>query len=59
MVTSYATLGLPAVAEALNATASPLILCNQKDVPRLAAFCEAACPNLATIVYTSNCVEEV
>ena len=58
VATSYATLGMPAVAEALNQTQAPAILCNSKDVERLAAFCEAQCKTLTTVIYTTNYVED-
>jgi len=57
VATSYATLGLPAVAEAVNETGAPAILCNYRDVARLAKMMEGSCPELRTIIYTRNCVE--
>lgn len=59
VATSYSTLGMNAVAEALNETSAPAILCNLKDVERVAKACEDLCPKLQTIIYTSNyCTEE-
>ena len=59
VATSYATLGMNAVAEALNETAAPVIVCNLKDVVRVAKACEEACPNLKSIVFTKNyCTED-
>jgi long-chain acyl-CoA synthetase len=58
VATSYATLGMGAVAEALNQTCAPVIVCNYKDVARVAKECGSQCPNLRTIVYTRLCVEE-
>jgi long-chain acyl-CoA synthetase len=59
VATSYSTLGMNAVAEALNETAAPVIVCNLKDVVRVAKACEEACPNLKSIVFTKNyCTED-
>jgi long-chain acyl-CoA synthetase len=58
VATSYATLGMGAVAEALNQTAAPVILCNYKDVSKVAAVCDSTCPALTHIVYTRNSVEK-
>ena len=55
VATSYATLGMPAVAEALQQTRAPVILCNYKDVAKVAGLA-ASCPDLKAIVYTRNCV---
>ena len=57
VATSYATLGMPAVAEALNQTGAPVILCNYKDVEKVAALA-GECPALKAVIYTMNCVEE-
>ena len=57
VATSYATLGMPAVAEALNETNAPVIICNYKDVEKVAALA-AQCPQLKAIVYTLNYCEE-
>lgn len=57
VATSYATLGMGAVAEAVNETGAPAILCNYKDVERVAKACERGCPQLHTIIYTRNYVE--
>ena len=57
VATSYATLGMPAVAEALNQTNAPVIICNYKDVEKVAAL-QSECPALKAVIYTMNCVEE-
>jgi long-chain acyl-CoA synthetase len=57
VATSYSTLGMAAVAEAINSTSSPVILCNYRDVARVAKQAETECPGLTTIVYTRNGVE--
>jgi long-chain acyl-CoA synthetase len=57
VATSYATLGMGAVAEALNQTNAPVILCNYRDVAKVASFCDAACPRLTHVVYTRHGVE--
>ena len=36
VATSYSTLGMGAVAEAVNSCSAPLIICNYKDVARVA-----------------------
>jgi len=54
VATSYSTLGMNAVAEALNETSAPVIVCNLKDVARVAKACEELCPKLQSIVYTKN-----
>jgi long-chain acyl-CoA synthetase len=56
VATSYSTLGMSAVAEAINQTNAPAILCNYKDVERVATL-EANCKSLKTIIYTRNYVE--
>jgi len=57
VATSYSTLGMSAVGEALNETRSPVILCNYKDVAKVATLQEN-CPHLKSIIYTRNYVEE-
>jgi len=57
VATSYATLGMAAVGEALNQTQAPVIVCNFRDVPRVAKQAAAECPHLRTIVYTRLSVE--
>eukprot|EP00929_Paragymnodinium_shiwhaense_P101103 TRINITY_DN63920_c0_g1_i1.p1 TRINITY_DN63920_c0_g1~~TRINITY_DN63920_c0_g1_i1.p1 ORF type:complete len:693 (+),score=66.50 TRINITY_DN63920_c0_g1_i1:91-2169(+) len=54
VATSYATLGLEAVAEAINETGARAVVCNQKDVAKLAAFMGSKCPCLETLIYTSH-----
>ena len=56
VATSYSTLGMSAVAEAINQCSAPSILCNYKDVCRVATL-EAQCPTLKTIIYSRNYVE--
>ena len=56
VATSYSTLGMGAVAEAINQTSAPTILCNYKDVARVATL-EAQCKTLRTIIYSRNYVE--
>jgi hypothetical protein len=59
VATSYSTLGMNAVAEALNETSAPAILCNLKDVERVAKSCGEQCAKLQTIIYTTNyCTED-
>jgi len=57
VATSYSTLGMNAVVEAINQTNAPTILCNYKDVERVATLQEK-CPSLQSIIYTRNYVEE-
>jgi len=56
VATSYSTLGMGAVAEAIKETSAPAILCNYKDVARVATLA-ASCPSLKTIIYSRNYVE--
>jgi long-subunit acyl-CoA synthetase (AMP-forming) len=56
VATSYSTLGMSAVAEAINQCNAPSILCNYKDVERVATL-ESTCPSLKNIIYTRNYVE--
>merc|ERR1719204_1929011 len=53
VATSYATLGIGAVAEAINETEAKVVVCNIKDVQKLADYCKGKCPSLTTIVYTT------
>jgi long-chain acyl-CoA synthetase len=55
VVTVYATLGIDSVVEAVRDNAIAVIVCNQKDVARLAAKC-ASMPTLKCIVYTADLV---
>jgi long-chain acyl-CoA synthetase len=55
VVTVYATLGMAAVVEAVNDNAIPVLLCNQKDLVRLAEKCSQM-PTLTTLVYTADMV---
>ncbi|CAE8678324.1 unnamed protein product [Polarella glacialis] len=54
VATSYATLGMPAVADALVETNAPVVLCNRKNVEKLAAMAPAS---LKYIVYTDHNVK--
>jgi len=55
VATSYATLGMSAVAEAINETEATAIMCNIKDVTRIAAYCNKdKCKSLKTIIYSTN-----
>ena len=55
--TSYATLGLDAVAEALNNSSCSVLICNFEKVAECAAL-KAKCKSLKTIVYTTLNVTE-
>merc|ERR1740121_1464776 len=55
VATSYATLGMSAVAEAINETGATTIVCNIKDVKKVASYCKDKCASLTTIIYTRNC----
>jgi len=55
VATSYATLGMSAVAEAINETGATTILCNIKDVKKVASYCNKdKTPTLHTIIYSTN-----
>lgn len=54
--TSYATLGMSSVGEALTQTNAPAILCNYKDVEKVANL-KKDCPGLLAVIYTRNYVE--
>mmetsp|Transcript_46528 Transcript_46528/g.149452 ORF Transcript_46528/g.149452 Transcript_46528/m.149452 type:complete len:782 (-) Transcript_46528:279-2624(-) len=55
VATSYSTLGLSSVAEAIQETSARVIVCNIKDVEKVAKFCTSSkCPTLQTIIYTRN-----
>ena len=53
VATSYATLGISAVAEALNNSACPVIVCNFHKVADCAAL-KKQCRALTTVIYTTN-----
>mmetsp|Transcript_100762 Transcript_100762/g.288929 ORF Transcript_100762/g.288929 Transcript_100762/m.288929 type:complete len:765 (-) Transcript_100762:625-2919(-) len=57
VATSYATLGMGAVAEAINQTNSAAIVCNYKDVSRVSKLKEQ-CPSLSSVIYTRNYISE-
>merc|ERR1740121_780767 len=54
VATSYATLGMSAVAEAINETEAVAVVCNINNVTKLAAYCKDKCKSLTTIIYTTN-----
>lgn len=54
VATSYSTLGMNSVAEALNETGATAIVCNIKDVEKIAKFCDGKTASLETIIYTTN-----
>jgi len=51
VATSYATLGIPAVVEALTETNAPVLVCNRKSVEKML---QSAPPSLRFIVYTNH-----
>ena len=53
VATSYATLGISAVAEALNNSACPVIVCNFHKIADCAAL-KKQCRALTTVIYTTN-----
>lgn len=55
VVTVYATLGIDAVAEAVQDNSIRAIVCNQKDVSRLAEM-SSKMPTLTLIIYTNDLV---
>eukprot|EP00933_Yihiella_yeosuensis_P034034 TRINITY_DN27597_c0_g1_i1.p1 TRINITY_DN27597_c0_g1~~TRINITY_DN27597_c0_g1_i1.p1 ORF type:complete len:794 (+),score=161.71 TRINITY_DN27597_c0_g1_i1:76-2457(+) len=55
VATSYATLGIDAVADALKETGAPVVVCNRKNVEKLSKVAPAS---LQFIVYTDVCVSE-
>jgi len=57
VATSYSTLGIGAVGEALNETSAPAILCNYKDVTKVAKLAET-CKSLTSIIYSRNYTED-
>lgn len=54
VATSYATLGMGAVIEALNETGAAAIVCNLKDVDKVAKACEGKAPSLKNIIFSTN-----
>lgn len=56
--TSYATLGMSSVAEAINQTSAPGIMCNYSAVVKVAAMASKECTTLKFIIYSRNCVPE-
>lgn len=54
VATSYSTLGMSAVAEAINETQAKAVICNIKDVKKLADYCKGKCPFLTEIIFTTN-----
>jgi len=59
VATSYATLGIAALVEALAETQAKAIVCNIRDVGKVAAACAGKCPSLETIIFTRNYSTEV
>lgn len=58
VATSYATLGINAVAEAVNEVGAKAIVCNVKDIDKIIKVCGEKCPSLSNIIYTTNCSTE-
>jgi len=54
VATSYATLGMSAVIDALNETGAAAIVCNIKDVEKVAAACDGKAPSLKNIIFSTN-----
>mmetsp|Transcript_103575 Transcript_103575/g.259755 ORF Transcript_103575/g.259755 Transcript_103575/m.259755 type:complete len:784 (-) Transcript_103575:114-2465(-) len=55
VATSYSTLGISSVADAISETGASAIVCNIKDVEKIATTCSATrCPSLKVIIYTTN-----
>lgn len=54
VATSYATLGISAVAEAIIETNAKTIVCNIKDVEKVVRKALDKCPTLECVVYTTN-----
>ena len=53
VATSYATLGIDAVAEALNNSQCPVIVCNFSKIAECAAL-KSKCKDLTTVIYTHH-----
>mmetsp|Transcript_136672 Transcript_136672/g.241015 ORF Transcript_136672/g.241015 Transcript_136672/m.241015 type:complete len:777 (-) Transcript_136672:54-2384(-) len=54
VATSYSTLGMHSVIESLNEVHARVIVCNIKDVDKVAKACTGRCRDLEYIVYTPN-----
>lgn len=54
VATSYATLGISAVADSIKETNATAIVCNIKDVQKVASYCGDKCPSLKTIICSTN-----
>lgn len=54
VATSYATLGMNAVIDALNETGAAAIVCNIKDVEKVAKACSGKASRLSTIIFSTN-----
>jgi len=54
VATSYATLGIGAVVDAVNETSARAIVCNIKDVKKIAEKTKGQCKSLKVIIYTTN-----
>ena len=57
VATSYATLGIDAVAEALNNSQCPVIVCNFSKISECAAL-KSKCKDLTTVIYTHHFTSE-
>ena len=57
VATSYATLGIDAVAEALNNSQCPVIVCNFSKIAECAAL-KSKCKDLTTVIYTHHFTSE-
>jgi len=57
VATSYATLGIEAVSEALNNSQCPIVVCNFTKIAECAAL-KSKCPSLTTVIYTTNLVTD-
>lgn len=59
VATSYATLGIAALVEAIVETEARVIICNIKDVKKIMEACTAESGlQLTSVVYTTNCSNE-
>ena len=57
VATSYATLGLDSVAQAINNSTCPAVVCNYMQAEKLAQIADQ-CPSLQTIIYTKLMVKD-
>merc|ERR1711971_510192 len=54
VATSYATLGISAVVDAVNEIGAHAIVCNIKDVKKIADQTKGKCKSLKVVIYTTN-----